>query len=250
MERIYYDLHVHSCLSPCGDPDMTPYNIANMALLKGLDLIAVTDHNSCGNGQAVRTAAKKAAKSFGGKELLVLSGFEIETAEEVHVLCLFGLQPEAEAFDRAMMPYYSTVKNPVNIYGSQLYMDHEDRSLGEEERLLALASSISFQRLFHLTSSMGGVFIPAHIDKPVYSVLSNMGFIPKDLPIRTVEVSKIGRGSGFLQEHPEIAEGYGIITSSDAHYLGDLAEPHYYLEAEERTEQAVMGCLISGRIPI
>ena len=92
MAALYYDLHIHSCLSPCGSEDMTPYNIAAMAALKGLDVIAVTDHNSCKNCPAVLAAAKE----YG---VLALPGMELTTSEEVHAVCLFETLDAAMAFD-------------------------------------------------------------------------------------------------------------------------------------------------------
>ncbi|WP_130863297.1 PHP domain-containing protein [Bacilliculturomica massiliensis] len=263
MEKLYYDLHIHSCLSPCGDDDMTPNNIVNMARLKGLDLIAVTDHNSCANGPAVREAARRSEELWSGgapdgvpgaagmagtaKELLLLYGAEVETEEEVHSLCLFATLEEAQAFERALAPYLGDVKNRPDIYGNQWIMDEYDRVTGEEQRLLAFAAGLSFYDLFRLTEKLGGAFVPAHIDKPVFSVLSNLGFIPEELPIAAAEVSPVGLCRGFSDEHPEISERYKIITSSDAHYLEEIAEPQRFMEVSERTAEAVIRWLKSGK---
>ena len=261
MEKICYDLHIHSCLSPCGDDDMTPNNIVNMARLKGLDLIAVTDHNSCANGPALRGAVRRTEELWAGCEtgngravssagdLLLLYGAEVETEEEVHSLCLFAALEEAQAFERALAPYFADVKNRTDIYGNQRIMDELDRVTGEEQRLLAFAAGLSFYDLFSLTSSLGGAFVPAHIDKPVFSVLSNLGFIPEELPIAAVEVSPAGLRGGFLDAHPEIAERYKVITSSDAHYLEDMAEPEHYMELPERTAEAAVRWLRSSKQP-
>lgn len=249
MELVYYDLHIHSCLSPCGDDDMTPNNIANMALLKGLDLIALTDHNSCANGQALRGAVEQANRQWrqsGGddvKPLLVLYGAEVETEEEVHCLCLFATLAQAQSFEQTLAPRMVPVKNRPDIYGNQWIMDQWDRVTGEEERLLAFAAQISFGDLFELTAELGGAFIPAHIDRPVYSVLSNLGFIPEDLAIAAVEVSPAGMQRGFLAEYPEIMQRYKVITSSDAHYLGDISERIRYMELPQRTEEAAVAWL-------
>ncbi len=239
MEKIYYDFHIHSCLSPCADNDMTPNDIVNMAVLNGLDMIAVTDHNSFRNAPAVTAAAESAG-------LLLLYGSEVETSEEVHVLCLFATLPEALSFEEKLKPFFANIKNRTDIYGDQLVMDENDQVIDCEERMLVTATLLSFDDLFPMVISHGGAFVPAHIDKSAYSVLSNMGFIPDYLAIKTVEISPNGLQNGFMEQNETLLKNFKIITSSDAHYLWDIAERRNSLEVAEKSPRAVIDFL-SGK---
>lgn len=236
MEKLFYDLHIHSALSPCAENDMTPNDIVNMALLNGLDLIAVTDHNSFGNVRAVMKAAE-------GKNLLVLPGAEIETSEEVHVLCYFADLPAALRFEEELSFFFSKLENRRDIYGEQLLLNEKDEIVGEMERMLVTATSISFDVLLALVRKHGGAFVPAHIDKDSYSALSNLGFIPEELEIAAVEISKNGAGKGFIEQNQTLLEQFFILISSDAHYLWDIAEKSRYMEVSKRSASEIISLL-------
>ena len=219
--KLYYDLHIHSALSPCGDNDMTPNNIVNMAYLKGLDIIAVTDHNSCGNVRAVQKAAE-------GK-LMVIPGMEIETSEEVHILGLFPSIESAEEMEGVIKTLSTPIKNRPEIFGNQYYMDENDEIVGEEERLLVTATGLDIYTAVENILRLGGVPIAAHIDRTSYSVLSNLGFIPPDLNIAAVEITSANRDA-MIDTYAD----YVILTSSDAHYLGDISERNCFIEVLNR----------------
>ncbi len=229
MKR-YYDLHIHSCLSPCGDEDMTPNNIVNMSLLKGLDIIAVTDHNSCGNVRAVTQVAKD--------QLLVIPGMEIESSEEVHILGYFPSIEAAEKMEELLRKNSAAVKNRPEIFGRQLYRNAEDEIIGEEERLLVMASGLTAKEIFYLVRELGGVPVPAHIDRSSYSMVSNLGFLPPELEISTVEITNANRGN-WETEYSEMT----VLTSSDAHYLGDIAEPMWFLDIKDNSVSEILGKL-------
>ncbi|MEG2381301.1 MAG: PHP domain-containing protein [Oscillospiraceae bacterium] len=215
--KLYYDLHIHSALSPCGDNDMTPNNIVNMARLKGLNIIAVTDHNSCGNVGAVIQAA--------GDDLLILPGMEIETSEEVHVLCYFPTLPKANDMWNIIKKNMNSLKNRPEIFGNQYYMNSNDEIVGEEENLLVSATNLTIYDVINHAKECGGVAVPAHIDRASYSVLANLGFIPPDLSVKTVEITN----ANVEKLKPKYSQ-YGIITNSDAHYLGDISEANHFLD--------------------
>lgn len=208
--RCYYDLHIHSALSPCGDEDMTPNNIVNMAKLVGLDLIALTDHNTGGNLAATAAVARKA-------DLLFLPGIEIETAEEIHMVCYFPDLPRAleaaEVVGRAMPP----IANRPDIFGRQLFLDEQDEIVGQEERMLITACSLSLEKTVELVRSLGGAAIPAHVDKPANSIIASLGYIPPEFGFTTLEVST----QANLEK---ITYPYQIIQSSDAHYLHQIMD--------------------------
>lgn len=216
MTPVFYDLHIHSCLSPCGDNDMTPNNILNMSLLKGLQMIALTDHNTCKNCPALMKAA-------GGSGLAVLAGMELTTAEEIHVVCLFPALERAMAFDAYVHTKLGDVENAPQIFGEQIIMDAHDCIIGQERKLLVNATSIEISKVPALVAQYGGLCYPAHVDRTSYSILSNLGFIPPECGFRTVEVYK---PETFFKDSANTAlkNDYYIVTNSDAHYLEHISE--------------------------
>jgi len=216
------DLHLHTDLSPCADPDMTPGNIVAMAGLKGLQVIAITDHQSCGNcGPAMAIAAK-----MGGP--LVIPGLEIESSEEIHLVCLFPTLDAAcrmESLVRQAMPL---MPNRRDIFGEQHYYDEDDGIVGEETRLLLVACRLDCFELAENALALGGVCLPAHIDREANSMLNTLGRIPPDFPARWLELSASADEKALLSDHPELLN-YRLISSSDAHRLADIAEPGWPL---------------------
>lgn len=235
MPNPAYDLHIHSCLSPCGDDEMTPANIAGMAAVKELELIAVTDHNSCKNCGAVL----RAAEEYG---ILALPGMELATREEVHVVCLFEDLNAAMDFDEYVYGRLPDILNQEKIFGKQQIMDEEENVTGIVEKLLINAADIGFDEVFDLVEARGGVMIPAHLDKSTTSLLSNLGFIPPDAKFVTAEVRNFANLHRLAKEHPYL-ERCRIISNSDAHYLQDIHEPEHTLYVEEMTRKAVIRAL-------
>ena len=201
---------------------MTPNNIVNMALLKGLDIIALSDHNSTGNLRAVAKAA--------GSRLLVIPAIEVESAEEVHIVCYFPSVDRAEQFSEELKAQLPPIENRPDIFGRQLYLNEKDEVTGEEHQLLVCASGLSIEQVFSLTANYGGASVPAHIDRSSSSILSNLGFIPPDLPVSALEITSKGRA-----ELEQKYAGFRILTNSDAHYLEDIAEPEFSLDLEEKS---------------
>lgn len=236
MLNLSYDLHIHSCLSPCGSDDMTPYNIVGMAAIKGLDVIAVTDHNSCKNCPAVL----KAAKEYG---ILALPGMELTTSEEVHAVCLFADLSQAMEFDSYVYERLLPVRNREDIFGRQLIYDGEDQVSGSVENLLINSTMISIDHLWNLVRSYGGVMFPAHIDKSSNSLISNLGFVPPDSNFSTAELKDIKKLHELKKMNPYL-ERCTIISNSDAHYLEDIKEPYLTILVEEMTARAVIEALV------
>ncbi len=214
---IYYDFHIHSALSPCGDKDMTPNNIVNMAAISGLDAIAVSDHNSVGNVRAAMKVGEECGVS-------VIPGMEVETAEEVHILTLYPSIEAAEYAAEEVYKHLPPIKNRPEIFGEQLKMNEEDEVVGIEDRLLISPTSLSIEGLFDLVKTAKGLFIPAHVDRHSYSVLTNLGFIPDNLDIKNIEMSKkLTCVEDYLNQRPDL-RGYKIFRNSDAHYLENIAQ--------------------------
>ena len=224
MKPVFYDLHLHSCLSPCGDNDMTVNNLLNMALLKELDMVALTDHNSCKNCPALMAAAKDAP-------ITVLPGMELTTAEEIHMVCLFSSLDGAMGFDAYAWERLPDIQNDTRIFGDQLILNNEDKVIGQEGKLLVNATSIEIGEVSGLMQRFGGLCYPAHIDRSSYSILSNLGFIPPEYGFHTVEVAN---PSGFFADRHNLSikECYTVITSSDAHYLEQISEREHCIHLD------------------
>ena len=213
---LYADFHIHTALSPCGDVDMTPNNIVNMAKLNGLDIIAITDHNSVENTAACMEVGKKVG-------LKVIPGMELQTKEEVHVLCLFNAYSKALNFQNFVYAKLPDMKNNERIFGEQLILDENDNVVGKNERLLLTSTNISLDEAFYEVERLGGVFIPAHIDKSANGIISNLGFIPEYLDIKTLEYRSMEKINMFIKSGL-LSNRYNFIKSSDAHYLVDILE--------------------------
>ncbi|MBQ4518478.1 MAG: PHP domain-containing protein [Clostridia bacterium] len=237
--KVKCDLHLHSALSPCGDMDMTPNNIVNMAVLNGLDIIALTDHNSVGNVRAVLECAQD-------KPLCVVPGLELETVEEAHFVCLFPTIEQAEQFIEFLEPYRMPIENRPDIFGEQAYMNAQDEIVWHEPQLLTTALGCSVYDAAPVVFSLGGAMVPAHVDKQSYSIISNLGMVPEDLGFKTVEISKNTTKEEALSRFPYL-ESYRLITDSDAHYLWDMYEEQNVLELEEISAKCLVETLRKGR---
>ncbi len=206
---VSYDLHLHSCLSPCGENEMTPNNIVGMAGILEVPVIAVSDHNSARNLPAVCRLGME-------QGILVVPAIEINTAEEVHVLSLFPDVASALDMGEELYAALPAVNNQPDIFGDQLVMDENDCVVDQVEKLLINAVSFSIEAVFEKVRQRGGVPIPAHVDKSAYSVLSSLGFLPPELNAYTIEVSPSGVQKGFVLP----GEGkHLVISDSDAHSL-------------------------------
>ncbi len=233
--KIYYDFHIHSCLSPCGDNEMTPNNIVNMAVLSGLSAIALTDHNTCGNCAATAEVAKQAGLTF-------VAGMELCTAEEIHVVCLFPTVEAAQRFEReAVAPARPPIQNRPDIFGEQILCDAEDEAVGTESVLLTTATAIGIDEVADRVRAYGGTAFPAHIDRPSYSVIASLGTLPP-LPFAAVEISDSGDVQALKAEHSEIGDK-PLLRNSDAHYLENIHEAGAFLELPDGSAQTIIDAI-------
>lgn len=238
--KVFYDLHLHSCLSPCGGDDMTPNNLVNMAVLLGYQLIAVTDHNACGNAKAAIEAGRAAG-------LVVVPGMELCTAEEAHVVCLFPTLKAAEAFEAFVKENSPPLQNRPEIFGRQFLLDSRDEPVGEEERMLLAASFVTAEEAAKKARELGGTAFPAHVDRDSYSLIASLGAIPPELDFHTAEISPQGDPRALLRTNPELM-GKLLLMDSDAHYLENMPDPAAWLELPENTPQALIAVL-NGELP-
>ena len=235
--NLKYDFHIHSCLSPCGANDMTPYNLVNMAKLLGYDIIALTDHNSCLNCPAALKAGEEAG-------ITVVPGMELCTSEEIHAVCLFPDLKKALEFSDYVKSTMPPVKNDASIFGEQLIMDSTDRIIGNEEILLTAASGISIDDAVKEVSRFGGTVFPAHLDRASYSVLSVLGFMYPEMGFAAAEFTHKAYIPQYEEKHPLLKE-MKKLRNSDAHYLENMVEPSVEIDLPECSAEAVVSYLNS-----
>ena len=212
MRSFRADLHVHTALSPCADDEMTPPAIVEAALRAGLEMIGICDHNAAGNTRAVQEAA--------GDALAVIAGIEITTAEEVHVLGLFptaGAAMDAAAAVRATLP---RGHEPGRGFGPQKLIDSAGRTTGAEDALLSAASTLDLTQALALIREAGGLAVAAHVDRPSFSVLSQLGMMPRDARFDAVEVSAAACASGRAAGYSRF--GLPVLCSSDSHWPAEV----------------------------
>lgn len=219
--KAYYDLHIHSCLSPCGDNDMTPGNIVGMAMLKGLNIVALTDHNSLSNCPAFFDIALDLG-------IIPIAGAEITTSEDIHVLTLFETLEGAMDFNSVLDKKRVKIKNNPDVFGNQLLVDAKDNVVGEEEYLLINSVEYSIDDIFDEVKKYSGISIPAHIDKNSNSVMAVLGTVPES-GFTAYELFEGDNKEIYMERFPHISKSC-LISNSDAHYLWDINEKINYFE--------------------
>ncbi|MBR5422800.1 MAG: PHP domain-containing protein [Clostridia bacterium] len=224
MTRFYYDFHIHSCLSPCADNDMTPNNIAGMGVLAGLNVMALTDHNSCKNCPAFFGAAR-------ANGIVPVAGMELTTAEDIHAVCLFETLEGAMEFDRRIDAGRMKVPNNVSVFGEQLITDGADNVIGQEAFFLPAASNVSIEEAPALAESFGGVCYPAHIDREANGIIAVLGALPPIPGVRCAEFYDSGKRYEYTREYP-ILNGLRILVSSDAHNLWSIRDKDAFFELD------------------
>lgn len=239
MRCFITDLHIHSALSPCAGEEMTPPSIVAQALQARLDLIAVTDHNSAGNVEAVREAAR-------GTTLKVLPGLEVQTREEVHLVCLFENTEAALAWQEIVYQHLPPGENIESFFGTQLLLDARGRERGREKRLLLQSTDLTAEEVVEQVTSLGGVVIPAHVDRQAYSLLGVLGFIPPRLPVTALEISR-AENKEKIKGSLGLPTRFTLITSSDAHYLEDIGRSATCFYIKEATLSEIRLALAGER---
>ena len=235
MNKYHYDLHIHSCLSPCGDDDMTPNNIAGMGVLNGLNIMALTDHNTCKNCPAFFKAARK-------NGIIPVAGMELTTAEDIHVVCLFPELEAAMAFDEFIQSHRMLIPNRTDIFGFQYIMDENDEVIGQEEYLLSNATDIMIDTVYEIVKEKGGICYPAHVDRDANGIISTLGTFPDYdyMEFSTAEFHSAENIDEYNEKYPNLKNTLKVV-SSDAHYLWDIKEKKEYFEiADEPYSSALV----------
>lgn len=214
MKTVIAELHVHTALSPCADVEMIPPLIVRQALALGIDLIAVTDHNASANVASVQKAAD-------GTGLVVLPGMELQTREDVHVLCLFDTLDQLGAWQAVVDAHLPALENDVDHFGEQFVVDETGAFVRREHRLLLTSVTLSLTDAVREVTARGGLAIPAHVDRKAFGLLAILGFVPTDVTIEALEISRHVRADEATARFPQL-EGYPLIQSGDAHRLHEF----------------------------
>ncbi len=209
LVKFFADLHVHTALSPCAADSATPPNIVASAIEKGMQMIAVTDHNSAENVGAVMTCGELHG-------LKVIPGMEVASREEVHLLCLLNSAENALELQQIVYAALPDEPNRPDHFGRQLVMDGEGIVTGECTRLLMDAADLPLEAIIREVHRLGGLAIAAHVDRPSFSVIANLGMVPPDAQFDAVEISATLTKDAAVARFPSIA-GFPVITASDAH---------------------------------
>jgi hypothetical protein len=257
------DLHLHSCLSPCGDLESSPSLIAATARERGLDLIALTDHNSALNTPAFAVGCER-------EGIAAVFGMEATCAEEAHCLCLFASVEAALEFGSLLYERLVTVHNVPERWGDQVYVNADDEIEGEVEKLLISATDLALDEMERLVHGRGGLFIPAHVDRSAFSLMSQLGFVPpgnydaletyrEGATHSTVRLKPRRQASTLpdlalaalatlpgLPPWPAETALPALICDSDAHMVDDIAQRHFLFWAEHADFAGLRAALREG----
>lgn len=230
MKEFKADLHIHTCLSPCADLEMSPRNIVSEAKRKGLQVIGICDHNSAENVPAVeRNAAREG--------ITVIGGMEVTSREEVHILALFGDEGNLRSLQEIVYENLHGT-NDENLYGEQVIVDEDEEVLGFSSKLLIGATDISIERLVDLIHERDGLAIAAHVDREGFGIIGQLGFIPEGLPLDALELADPAK-RGCIPPGVHLP----LITSSDAHKLEDVGRKSTTFLMEVASAAEIKRCL-------
>lgn len=232
------DLHIHSVLSPCAHREMLPHCIVLEALQKKLDIIAVTDHNACDNVNLTI----ELGQCF---DLWVIPGIEVESKEEVHLLCFFPTVELLTVFNKEIEANLLRIPIDEKIWGEEWIIDEDGRIKAKKEYLLTYPTQLSAEELIALARKYQGFVIPSHIDRASYSVLANLGFIPQKWKIETVEISTWKRAETIRKSID--SEKYSLVSFSDAHSLSEIGRTFTLLETKRRDWKSLLQALTTKK---
>jgi PHP family Zn ribbon phosphoesterase len=225
MKTFRTDLHIHTLLSPCGDLEMSPANIVSLAKLRGLDIIGITDHNSTKQCELVWKLGQR-------NKLTVIPGCEMTTREEVHCLGLFEDFDALSVFQNFLDEHLMIIPNNAGLFGYQVVIDEDENIQEEIPNYLGASLDASIEEAEQKVHELGGVFIPAHIDRPRNSLFSQLGFLPPELKVDALQISKIS-DEITVREKFRIPQEITMVKFSDAHFPADLGKTFTNFEMEK-----------------
>ncbi|HEY1406132.1 MAG TPA: PHP domain-containing protein [Spirochaetota bacterium] len=236
------DLHIHSCLSPCGSLEMSPARIIDRAVREGLDLIALTDHNTALNCPAFEEIANRRG------DIRCLYGLELASREEVHALAIFSTSAEAVSFSNEIFEFLPDIRFDPELFGDQVYVDAEENIIGSIDRYLVSGLTLSLEELEARVHHRRGLFVPSHVDRALFSITSQLGFIPDGRNYDAIEFSRhfLKRGQNPLTINRN--DRYAVITGSDSHYLDGIGAAFTEIECETISLDDVSSALRARRV--
>jgi PHP family Zn ribbon phosphoesterase len=221
------DLHIHTFLSPCGDLSMSPQNIVDKALEKGLDIIGITDHNSTRQANLVQQIGEE-------NGLFVLAGCEITSKEEAHCLAFFETEEQRLQMQNIFDKYLPNIPNDEKRFGYQIVVDKNEEIVYEEPKLLISALDFSLDEVYSIVHDIGGICIPAHVDKKTTSLMSQLGFVPPEIKADALELTKFMETDKFLKLFPYLKK-FKFLHNSDAHFIDVVGERYTEMELPRRS---------------
>lgn len=241
MRLFRAELHVHTVLSPCAEVEMIPPLIVQAAVEREIDLIAITDHNATANITAVQQAARDT-------HLVVLPGMEVQTLEEVHVLCLFDTLDQIQAWQAEVDRNLPPLENNIELFGEQFVVDYEGEFIRREPRLLLTSAALSIDDVYEKVTALGGLAIPAHVDRKAFGLFANLGLISPAWPVAALEISRHLPLGQAVQRYRQL-QGYPLIRSGDVHRLEEfLGANQFILESPTVAEIRKAFAGLDGRI--
>lgn len=225
MRTFRTDLHIHTLLSPCGDLEMSPANIVSLAIQRGLDIIGITDHNTTKQCEVVWKLAQKS-------NLTVIPGCEITSREEVHCLGLFEDFDALRVFQDFLDQHLTIIPHNSRLFGYQVLVDEAENILEELNNYLGASLDVSIEEVEKKVHELSGIFIPAHIDRPRNSLFSQLGFLPPELKVDALQISKLADEKA-IREKFRISPEITLVKFSDTHYPEDLGKTFAIFEMRE-----------------
>ncbi len=223
MKTFRADLHIHTVLSPCAEIEMLPPLIVEEAVTRGIQVLAITDHNASANIEAVQRAARERSE----QNLFILPGMELQTHEDVHVLCLFDTLGQIQALQSWVDGLLPDLENNADYFGVQLVVDASGELVREEKRLLLTSVNASIEQVAQKTAELGGLMVPAHVDRKGYGLINILGLVPQDINIEGLEISRHVTPETACQLFPQI-KGYPLVQDGDAHRLEEMLGATYF----------------------
>ena len=240
LETFVAELHLHTVVSPCAAVEMIPPLIVREAVERGINLLAVTDHNTTANVEAVQKAAA-------GTGLTVLPGMELQTTEEVHVLCLFDTFDQMAAWQAFVDKRMPPLENNIEYFGEQFVVDETGEFIRREEQLLLTSAEIPLSEAVTEINRLEGLAIPAHVNRSSFSLIANLGFVPFDIPFEALEISRHITPDEAYEKFPQLRQ-YPLIQNGDVHYLYEfLGSTHFQLAAPTIAEMKLALLKEEGR---
>jgi len=238
------DLHIHTVLSPCGDWEMSPKKIIERVKELGLGVIGITDHHTVENYPAVAFWGEK-------RGVVVIPGMEIQTKEEVHVVALFKDYNKSLMFQKELWKYLPENKNNEDLFGVQVVVNENEEVERIEDRLLLTSVNLSLEEVTKLIREFEGIIVLAHVNKPSFSVLSNLGFIPENLDFDFIELTEVNNIEDFIRSNIILNNSRNrLIVSSDAHYINDIRITRSFINIERLTIESAFFCLKNKYVKI